>query len=66
MLSKELLAPVLVSTLLLLSGCTTMTGTGGTKAACLSFQPITWSKKDSPDTIKEVKGHNAAYKAVCK
>lgn len=33
--------------------------------ACASFQPITWSSKDTPQTIREAKAHNAAGKAVC-
>jgi hypothetical protein len=47
------------------AGCATTMGSGGTKVACTSFQPISWSKKDTDVTIKEVKQHNAAWKAVC-
>lgn len=66
MLSKRLLAPVSAVMLLLLTGCATTMGSGGTKAACSSFTPIGWSSKDTTETIREIKAHNAAWKAVCK
>jgi hypothetical protein len=33
--------------------------------ACSTFEPILWSKTDTDETIRQVKGHNAARKAVC-
>jgi hypothetical protein len=50
---------------LTVAGCATTMGSGGTKVACTSFQPISWSKKDTDVTIRDVKQHNAAWKAVC-
>jgi len=53
--------------LTLLTGCATM-GTNApidTFAACQSFKPITWSKHDTVLTAKQVKEHNAAFKALC-
>lgn len=54
----------------LLVGCGTTTGSGGTRAAsivaCRGFEPIRWSSRDTDETIRAVKGHNAAYRAVCR
>lgn len=30
-----------------------------------SWRPVGWSKKDTDDTIREVKANNAAWKAWC-
>ena len=44
----------------------TTTGSAATDAvACSAFDPIRWSAKDTDETIRQVKGHNAAWKAVC-
>ena len=52
--------------LLILQGCATTTGSAGTDAVvCAAFEPIRWSKKDTDETIRQVKEHNAAWKAVC-
>ncbi|MEN0087723.1 MAG: hypothetical protein AAF737_04730 [Pseudomonadota bacterium] len=57
---------------LTLAGCTTTTGTGGTSitgdliVACQGFEPIRWSSRDTPTTIRNAKLHNAAYDALCK
>lgn len=48
-----------------LAGCATMMGTRATDTSCKAFVPISWSKKDTDQTIREVKSHNAAYKALC-
>lgn len=36
-----------------------------TRVACGSFSPIFWSKKDTPETVSQVKEHNAAGTALC-
>jgi len=65
---------LLLSVTLPLAACTGMTASGGTelppevdpvKVACEVFRPITWSLRDTEDTIREVKAHNAAWKALC-
>lgn len=33
--------------------------------ACRAFAPIEWSAKDTDDTIRQAKGHNAAHAALC-
>lgn len=51
----------------MLTFCQT-TGSSGPSpetVACRAFDPITWSEDDTRETIQGVKGHNAAYKAVC-
>ena len=48
-----------------LAACGTMTGSGGTSVPCGAFEPIRWSQADTDETIAQVKGHNAAWKAVC-
>ena len=57
-------APLLL--LLTLPGRATAMGFAGTDAfACAAFEPIRWSAKDTDRTIRQVKEHNAAWKAVC-
>jgi hypothetical protein len=52
--------------LLILTGCATTTASVGTDAvACSAFEPIRWSKADTDATIRQVKGHNAAWAAIC-
>ena len=62
-------------------GCARTTGTGGTEAvsvpvasvptpstrptACGAFPALSWSSRDTDATIREVKAHNAARRAVC-
>jgi hypothetical protein len=59
-------AVLLPMPLLILAGCATMTASVGTDAvACSAFEPIRWSKKDTDDTIRQAKGHNAAWTAIC-
>lgn len=34
--------------------------------ACIAFSPITFSAQgDTPETVARVRGHNAAWDAVC-
>lgn len=57
----------LLAAALILTSCQT-TGTSGPDpelVACRSFEPVTWSAKDTPETIKQIKAHNAAWAAVC-
>ena len=59
-------AALLLMPLLILQGCATTTGSAGTDVvACSTFEPIRWSAKDTDETIRRVKEHNAAWKAVC-
>jgi len=40
-----------------------MTATSGTE--CAVWVPITWSSRDTPETIKQIKASNARRKAWC-
>lgn len=67
MQSKRLKKPATLLILgLTVAGCSQTTATGVTSVACSAFPPITWSVKDTPPTIKQVKAHNSARTAVCK
>lgn len=48
---------------LLVASCSRTTGTGATE--CLVWQPISWSTKDTPQTIEGVKLNNARRDAYC-
>jgi hypothetical protein len=59
-------AALLPMPLLILAACATTTASVGTSAvACSAFEPIQWSKKDTDETIRQVKEHNAAWTAIC-
>lgn len=63
---RTMRAVLLLTPLLTLPGCVTTTGSAGTDVvACAAFEPIRWSVKDTDETIRQVKGHNAAWRAVC-
>ncbi|GAB4225298.1 MAG: hypothetical protein Kow0032_00800 [Methyloligellaceae bacterium] len=52
---------------MMLSGCAAIraTGTGGS-ITCLAFSPITYAAaNDSPETVKQIRQHNAAWDALC-
>lgn len=50
---------------LILANCGTTMGSAGTETACEAFEPVRWSQADTDETIAQVKGHNAAWQAVC-
>jgi hypothetical protein len=59
-------AALLPMPLLILAGCATTTASVGTNAvACSAFEPIRWSKKDTDNTIRQAKEHNAAWAVLC-
>lgn len=47
-----------------LAACQT-TPTAGTDVSCRAFGPITWSARDTAPTVRQIRGHNAAWDAVC-
>lgn len=53
----------LVALPILLAGCQT-TGSGAT-SVCSQWRSITWSSRDTPQTIDGVKGNNARRGAWC-
>jgi hypothetical protein len=59
-------AALLLTLLPILPGCATTTASVGTDAvACSAFEPIRWSKRDTEETIRQVKEHNAAWMSMC-
>jgi hypothetical protein len=59
---------LLVPMLTILTGCTTIRGAGTDRyidTSCSAFRPITYSSRDTPETVAEVRAHNRAYDAIC-
>ena len=57
-----------LSLLVILPGCSTMTKTAAPtsdKVTCTALRPLSWSRKDTDQTIAEIKEDNAAKKAIC-
>ena len=66
---KALLPATVLLSALILTGCKT---TGGEEIdirsgviPCEVDPPISWSKKDTPETARGVVGHNAVVKKLC-
>ena len=57
------LAPLVA--LSMLTGCQTTTPTAVTDTACLAFEPITYSSKDTLLTSRQIRQHNAAFRSLC-
>ncbi len=60
------LLPLVALAMASLTGCQTTTRTGEIKAGCLVFDPITYSRNDTPETAKQVRQHNAAWESLCR
>ena len=57
---------VVLSAMMLTACSATRTTVMRASAACIAFQPITFSaSKDTPETVGQVRGHNAAWDAIC-
>jgi hypothetical protein len=50
----------------LLAACKTTTPTSVTDTSCLAFEPIRASRTDTDETRQQIRGHNAAWDALCK
>lgn len=73
----RLRALLLLSGMLPMMGCSSLTVSGGTDndaaywsraatvVACGTFEPMRYSKNDTPETIRQAKAHNAAGMATC-
>lgn len=55
----------LLAALSSLTACQTTTPIAVTDTTCLAFEPITYSRKDTPVTARQVRQHNAAFRALC-
>lgn len=45
-------------------GCQALNSTGGIEV-CTVWRPVTWSQRDTPETVDGVKGNNARRTAYC-
>ena len=59
------LAPLAALSLLTACRTTAPTPTAVTDTACLAFEPITYSGRDTPLTATQVRQHNAAFRSLC-
>jgi hypothetical protein len=51
---------------LLLAGCSTLgSATRFVDTSCEAFRPITYSSRDTVETVAEVRSHNRAFDAIC-
>ena len=62
-MQSKLMMPLVVVLPILLAGCQ-QTATGVTEV-CAVWRPVSWSQKDTPLTIDEVKANNHRRKAWC-
>jgi hypothetical protein len=63
---RAMRAALLLMPFAILTGCATTTASVGSDVvACSAFEPIRWSKRDTDETIRQAKEHNAAWAAVC-
>ncbi len=51
---------------ILLSLTSCATSTRGIKSFCAIYEPVHFSRHDTPETISEVQRNNAAYETLCK
>lgn len=64
-------ASMLLCVMLTLSACAKTMGsavtepTVGADTFCRVAKPITWSARDTDETIREVKSHNEVWKRLC-
>ena len=56
---------LLLAVLLIPLAACNQTGSGGTEV-CAVWRPVTWSQRDTPETIDGVKGNNARRGGYCK
>ena len=59
LLALAILSPVI------LAGCARPMATAGISTACSVWKPTTWSKKDTTETIAEIKVQNARRNGFC-
>ncbi len=63
---RAMQAALLPMPLLILPGCATTTASVATYAvACSAFDPIWWSSRNTDETIRQAKEHNAAWASIC-
>ena len=55
-----------ISALLLLAGCAAASAPAVVDTSCQAFEPITYSRRDTPETVAQIRQHNAAWVSLCK
>lgn len=50
---------------LLLAACQTTTPTAVIDTSCMAMEPITYSRRDTTETVTQIRQHNAAFKVLC-
>lgn len=64
--SKLLAVPMMLAIVSMLAACQT-TNTGATRTAvCSIFPNITWSSRDTAETVEQIRRHNAGRDEYCK
>lgn len=56
----------LLAALPMLAACQTKIPTVATDTSCSAFEPIRYSRKDTEETQRQARAHNAAWDALCK
>src|SRR6185437_8029284 len=66
LLRSSIVVALILGTASCLGACVAdQTGGPEINAACDAFNPVRWSHKDTPDTIRQVVGNNAAGVSLC-
>lgn len=61
---RTLLATMLIASPL--ASCATLgSATRYVDTSCEAFEPITYSSRDTPETVAEVRAHNRAFDTIC-
>lgn len=63
---RTLLTLPALATLLALTACQTTRTAGTDKAVCSIFPPITYSSRDTAETVIQIRRHNAGFESYCK
>lgn len=50
---------------MMLAGCQTIATVATDDVACRAFGPISYSSQDTAPTVRQIRGHNAAWDAAC-
>jgi hypothetical protein len=64
--SRTLPTLLMLVTLSALAGCLGTRTVATDKSVCSIFPPITYSSADTPETVVQIRRHNAGYGSYCK
>ena len=60
--TRPMMLAAVLSVSLIVTACSQ---TVGSATECQIFGPLSWSSRDTPETVRGIKGHNAAGEAAC-